>query len=96
MQKLRAEKKKNSKLIFQNEVEAMKLNMQKYKAEDHAQRYYDVQDLGAVKCVKDDIVGFMIRWGHCLPSYDTGGTGSVWGSRTSAHVLRSDRELPEA
>ena len=24
--------------------------------------------------------------GHCLPSLDTGGTGSVWGSRTSAHV----------
>ena len=40
----------------------MTLIMEKYKAEDHAQRYYDVQDLGAVKCVKDDIVGFMIRW----------------------------------
>ena len=36
--------------------------MEKYKADDHAQRYYDVQDLGAVRCVKDDIVGFMIRW----------------------------------
>ena len=30
--------------------------------DDHAQRYYDVQDLNAVKCVKDDIVGFMTRW----------------------------------
>ena len=40
----------------------MKLIMEKYKVDDHAQRYYDVQDLNAVKCVKDDIVGFMIRW----------------------------------
>ena len=40
----------------------MKLIMQKYKAEDHAQRYYDVQDLNAFKCVKDDIVGFLLRW----------------------------------
>ena len=40
----------------------MKLIMEKEKAEDHAQRYYDVQDLNAVKCVKDDIVGFLIRW----------------------------------
>lgn len=40
----------------------MKLVMQKYKVEDHAQRYYDLQDLGAVKCVKDDIVGFLLKW----------------------------------
>ena len=40
----------------------MKLIMEKCKAEDHAQRYYDVQDLNAVKCVKDDIVGCLIRW----------------------------------
>ena len=40
----------------------MKLIMQKYKAEDHTQRYYDVQDHQAVRCVKDDIVGFLLRW----------------------------------
>ena len=40
----------------------MKLIMQKYKAEDHAQRYYDIQDLEVVSCLKDDIVGFLLRW----------------------------------
>ena len=40
----------------------MKLIMQRYKAEDHAQHYYDIQDLQAVKCMKDDIVGFVLRW----------------------------------
>ena len=40
----------------------MSIFMRKYKAEDHAQRYYDIQDLEAAKCVKDDIVGSLLRW----------------------------------
>ena len=41
----------------------MKLMLQKYKVGDHARRYYGIQDLRAVKCVKDDIVGFLLlKW----------------------------------
>ena len=52
----------NFKVYILRGRQIMKLNMQKYKAEDHAQRYYDIQDLNAVKCVKDGIVGFLLRW----------------------------------
>lgn len=31
-------------------------------AENHARRYYDILDLDAVKCVKDDIEGSLLRW----------------------------------
>ena len=38
----------------------MKLIMQKYKAEDHARRYYGFLDLNAVNCVKGDIAVFLL------------------------------------
>ena len=64
----------------------MKLIMLKYKAEDHAQRYYDIADLNAVKCVKDDIVGFLLRWDtvflRMIPEAQT-----AYGERALLHIF---------
>ena len=63
----------------------MKLIMQKYKAEDHAQRYYDIQDLEVVKCVKDDIVGFLLRWDTVF-AHDARSTGGARRTRIDVYV----------
>lgn len=64
----------------------MKLIMQKYKTYDHAQRYYDVQDLNAVKCVKNDIVGVLLRCNtvflRMMPE-----TQAAYGERALLHVF---------
>ena len=54
--------------------------------EDHAQRYYDVQDLTAIKCVKGGIVGFLLEWDlvslRMLPEAQ-----SAYGERALLHMF---------